>query len=110
MLDEVEYAQLSAVLVACLESIQLERKARGVALERIDVRAHHEPARRLHEELTGVAIVDAGELRHHRDSLLGPDCGRCGRALRSPSARSCAECGAEFPGTTESAASPESQS
>ena len=101
MLDEVEYQQLDVVLSSCIRSIQHEREARGVSLEAIDLTAHYSPAVHLYMRLTGVALSDWEELRHHRDSLLGPDCGTCGRALRSPYARRCAECGTEATGRAQ---------
>ena len=33
------------------------------------------------------------ELLHHRLSAIGPDCGKCGKPLRTPKAKICAECG-----------------
>jgi len=44
-------------------------------------------------QLTGMSANDIGFVWHHRLSRYGPPCANCGRPLRTPRARCCAECG-----------------
>ena len=81
MLDEEEFARVSALLQAGFEDRNGSRDTRFVA------------ALREYERLTGFAETNANALWHHRISLLGPDCDGCGHPLRTPLARLCASCG-----------------
>jgi len=45
------------------------------------------------EALTGFRETNVFTLWHHQRSFYGPDCPKCGRPYRSPTARYCAECG-----------------
>lgn len=44
-------------------------------------------------ELTGYRETQAYRLWHHRLVLFGPPCVACGKPLRTPAAKFCAECG-----------------
>ena len=54
-----------------------------------------QPMLDLYEQLTGFRDTNPNALFHHRVSLFGPDCKHCGKALRTPRARMCVECGAQ---------------
>ena len=43
--------------------------------------------------ITGQELTDVDAVWHHRISLLGPQCGNCGKRLRTPMASRCVECG-----------------
>jgi predicted Zn-ribbon and HTH transcriptional regulator len=44
-------------------------------------------------ELTGVRETNPNALWHHRLSIYGPECRKCGHLLRTPKASFCANCG-----------------
>jgi hypothetical protein len=46
-------------------------------------------------EITGFRETNPNALWHHRLSLYGAPCAACGKPLRTPKAKLCAECGAE---------------
>ena len=48
----------------------------------------------LYRDMTGFEETNPDALWHHRVSIFGPPCSRCGKPLRTPRARHCAECGA----------------
>ena len=45
-----------------------------------------------YERITGFAETNFNALYHHRLSLYGPPCSKCGKPLRSPKAKVCAAC------------------
>ena len=45
-----------------------------------------------YERITGFAETNINALYHHRLSLYGPPCSKCGKPLRSPMAKICASC------------------
>ena len=71
MLDEAEFE-------ACFAGVGL--KSSEVALQR-------------YEQITGMRETNINAVFHHRISLLGEPCLRCGKPFRTPQARFCAECG-----------------
>lgn len=54
-------------------------------------------------EITGFVETNFHALWHHRLSLLGPDCRACGKPLRTPRAKLCAECWAPRADITQAA-------
>lgn len=92
MLDEAEWALVGPLLTLAVERIKAKRQAHGVGLAeaRLDVGTE---ALTLYKRLTGMVETNVDALWHHRLSLFGPPCAACGRPLRTPRARHCAECG-----------------
>lgn len=84
MLDEAEFASVDRLYSAAL-------RPGGVG----SIDARFEPVRREYERLTGFASCHQNAVMHHRLSLLGPPCASCGKPLRTPQARHCAECGVD---------------
>ena len=56
------------------------------------IEAHSELALVIFEEMTGYRLNDWGDINHHRLSLYGPECSKCGHMLRAPQASFCANC------------------
>ncbi len=82
MFDEEEFAVLGALYRACVRQIRLTDAER------------FRPLLEQHERMTGVFIDNHNAIIHHRRSLYGPSCANCGKALRTPVASKCYECGA----------------
>lgn len=99
MLDEDEWAQIAEPLGALFGDIKRIRQERGMTLREATELAGAEVLRRFFE-LTGYEETNVNAVWHHRRSLFGPPCHACGKPLRTPKARHCAECGA--PRTTTS--------
>jgi len=82
MFDEEEFAVLGDLYRACVRQIRLPDTER------------FRPLLELHEQMTGVFIDNHNAIIHHRRSLYGRPCASCGKALRTPQASRCFECGA----------------
>ena len=93
MLDEDELAVVSDAHREGVLAIQAYRRRHGVGLDDTPVAALHRPVRDAYRALTGETGVAADEILNHRVSRLGPPCRSCGKPLRSPRARLCAQCG-----------------
>jgi hypothetical protein len=95
MLDEAEWAQVSALLAVSIARLHEYREVHASslpeALERVDVGRE---ALDKYREFTGYDEANVNALPHHRASLYGPPCARCGKPLRTPRAKLCAACGA----------------
>lgn len=76
MLDEEEWARISPLLAKSVEP-----ETRQAALQ-------------LYEEMTGFRETNINAIWHHRIANYGSSCGHCGKPLRTPKAKFCAECGA----------------
>jgi len=46
-----------------------------------------------YNELTGFNETEPNAIMHHRISLYGTDCEKCGKPYRTPKAKICAYCG-----------------
>jgi len=91
MLDEGEWEQ-----VAALFQDTVNRAANETAPANKGT-GHRERALERYFQITGFRETNANALWHHRISLFGPPCVACGKPLRTPKARLCAECGAAVP-------------
>src|SRR4051812_39000313 len=54
--------------------------------------ARFDPVLAEYERLTGYHETNINAIFHHRTALYGPPCKRCGKPLRSPTARLCGAC------------------
>ncbi len=94
MLDETEYERLFAEIRRCkvVRPPDVDEHS-GPSDPELARQRIFAPALRLYEELTGFHETNVGALFHHRISLYGPPCTRCGKVLRTPVASGCVECG-----------------
>ena len=92
MLDETEWSAMEPLLKAYVTNIKEYRRTVSV------VQAHRQgfdvPALDFYYRLSGLREANIMNIWHHRLSLYGPACLECGKPLRTPVARVCANCGA----------------
>jgi hypothetical protein len=94
MLDEGEYAEISELHRACLGTIKEYRKRFNVPLDQVPpIMKRCQPMLDAYHRLTGMREENPNAIRHHRISIYGPPCPRCGKVLRTPIAFKCFECG-----------------
>ena len=100
MLEEHEWEQVMSVLrIGWLEVLNY-RKTHDATLQEAEdsVRRNHAGALERYFELTGYREMRMDALWHHRLRRFGPPCRACGKPLRTPRAKFCAECGAAVSG------------
>ncbi len=91
MLTEEEWRQVEKLLLSGFGSIVNVKKR---AKERNQEFKQHELAAcQRYFELTGERESKPEALWHHRLSIYGPECPKCGHLLRTPKAAFCANCG-----------------
>jgi hypothetical protein len=95
MLTDDEYERLSPHLSNAIREIQSYRQQHGCSLAEARANAYGARALEIYRDLTGFQETNVDALFHHRLSVYGPPCHACGKLLRTPQARWCAECGAE---------------
>lgn len=92
MVDESEWSRLEPELISHIETINRIRKELNCDMEKA-----HELAGKaacdLYFEMTGFRETNSHALWHHRLSLFGKECPKCGQLFRTPQARFCANCG-----------------
>ncbi len=93
MLDEDEYKVISELYTNCIKSVKKYREEKDVSLSATPVDDIFEPVRKKYEEITGLANIHRNAIIHHRISLYGDPCSKCGKPLRTPRAKQCAACG-----------------
>jgi hypothetical protein len=92
MLEEGEFAEISRLFGEGMRATKEFRQKWGIPLEGIRKEERFRPLLRRYEELTGFKETNPNAVMHHRLSLYGPPCKRCGRPLRSPRAKLCGSC------------------
>jgi hypothetical protein len=102
MLNEAEWEQIARHLTNAIEQIKQYRQAHGVSIQEAMAAGYGQEALALYYKMTGFRETNLDALWHHRASLLGPPCHKCGKPLRTPQAQHCAECGASRPNFSSS--------
>jgi hypothetical protein len=92
MLDEQEYAEIRLLFQAGMQSVKEYRNETGAPLKSVPLAERFAPMLSRHEAMTGYAETNANAVMHHRLSLYGPPCSRCGKPLRTPMAKICGSC------------------
>ncbi len=95
MLEPQEWERVSPLLSEATQQVKRYREAHGASIEeaRCATNFGHE-ALGLYHEITGYKETNADALWHHQLNQFGPPCASCGKPLRTPHAKLCAECGA----------------
>lgn len=96
MLDDEEWKILSPHLTEALQEIKQHRQKHGSTIEEARAAGAGRAALDCYFQLTGYRETNPDNLWRYRRSDYGPTCTRCGKPLRKPAAKHCAECGAEF--------------
>lgn len=92
MLDEQEWEEIGALLGNTVQQIQAYREQHGCSLRKAREN-YGQAALQRYFEMTGVRERYADALWTRRLARYGPPCHRCGKPLRTPKAKHCAECG-----------------
>ena len=93
MLDEAEFTSVAELYRAGMKDTKDFRQAWGIPLEGVaSIRDRMRPVSVRYEELTGMKGCHPNAVLHHRLSLYGPPCNRCGKPLRTPAAKRCGAC------------------
>lgn len=93
MMDEREFAIWRESLDRCVATAKATRRKQDSGVGSLTVDVIFAPARACYSELTGAPETHHNEIWNHQLSKLGPACGQCGKPLRTPHAKLCAECG-----------------
>lgn len=95
VLEDAEWERVAPHLANPIAQIKAYRQQHGVSLAEARIHGYGKEALRIYEEITGYQEQYPDPIWHHRANLFGPPCTACGKPLRSPKAKHCAECGAE---------------
>lgn len=93
MLDEEEYAEIRRLIQEVVRKMRETPGIRKGNGEGYSMRELFKPVRDEYERMTGWRDMHQNVIMHHRLELLGPDCPKCSKPLRTPEARCCVECG-----------------
>jgi len=93
MLEEHEWRQLEPLLSGFIRDIKRYREYHSTSLQEATKAVGSDPVLQKYFELTGFRETNINALWHHRVSLYGEPCQRCGKHLRTSLAKLCAECG-----------------
>ena len=100
MLDEQDYAEIATLYRTGAASVKRYREATEAPLKSTPLREIFDPMLSRYEALTGFKETNPSAVMHHRLSLYGPPCRRCGKPLRTPKAGICGSCMAPAAGAS----------
>ena len=92
MLDEQEFAEVIALFEPGARSVKKYRLETGAPFQSVPPAKHFEAMLTGYEAITGFKETNPNAVWHHRLSLYGPPCKKCGKPLRTPKARLCGSC------------------
>jgi hypothetical protein len=92
MLDEEEFAEMWRLYGEGMSATKEFRQKWSIPLEGMQREVRFKPLLDRYEQLTGLRETNPNAIMHHRLSMYGPPCKRCGKPLRSPKAKLCGAC------------------
>lgn len=92
MLDEQEFAKIAPLHTQGLQSVKEFRAKSGAPIQDDPLTEHFQEMLAQYEAITGFKETNPNAVWHHRLSLYGPLCKRCGKPLRTPRAKLCGSC------------------
>jgi hypothetical protein len=93
MLDEEEFAVVGKLYSEGMSATKEFRLKHNLPLSECPIEERFRPVREAYEQMTGMAESNHNAIIHHRISIYGLPCERCGKPLRTPRASFCAACG-----------------
>src|SRR5688500_17278122 len=93
MLDEAEFSEVGGLYREAMYATDEFRKLYGIPTGDVPKALRFGPMLGRYEQITGFHEINPAAIMHHRLSLYGPPCARCGKLLRTPQAAKCFECG-----------------
>lgn len=93
MLEETEWAEVYPLLNNAIAEIKRYREKHRVSIEEARAHGYGKRALEAYFKITGFKEKNPDALWHHRLIFFGPPCAACGKPLRTPKAKHCAECG-----------------
>jgi len=92
MLDESEYAEIFTLYGQGMRATKEFRIKWNLPLDQARPEERMRPLLTRYEQMTGYKETVANAVMHHRLSMYGPPCNRCGKPLRTPRAKLCGAC------------------
>ena len=97
--DEDEWAEISPLLAPGRRALIAYCNDKKVSMDRAELENINKlPIFLKYKELTGAENSCINSIWHHRRSDFGAPCPSCGKLLRTPRAKLCAECGCQIEG------------
>lgn len=93
MLDEEEFKIVNELYGQGFSAIKEFRQKYNLSLENCPIDERFRPMREKYKEITGFEETNHLAILHHRISIYGDPCEKCGKPLRTPQANFCAACG-----------------
>lgn len=92
MLDESEYREVFRLYGEGISASKAFRQKWGLPADGMEKEIRFKPLLDRYEQMTGLRETNPNAVMHHRLSLYGPPGVRCGKPMRSPSAKLCGSC------------------
>ena len=92
MLSDEEFSEISPLYREGMRAGKEFRLTHGIPLEGATIKDRFRPLLLAYERITGYHETNHNAIMHHRLSLYGQPCKRCGKPLRTPKARLCGAC------------------
>jgi len=93
MLEEHEWEDVLPRLMDGIQRIKDFRQKHSVSFAEVKDQIYGGGALERYFQITGFRETNINALWHHRASQFGSPCRNCGKPLRTPRAKLCAECG-----------------
>ncbi|ACT03636.1 hypothetical protein [Paenibacillus sp. JDR-2] len=95
MLDEKEYRRINKIYKKCFDRVRKYRMSGSSVWidSHSPINESFKLVAREYEKMTGYKDMHHNAIMHHRISMYGEPCPKCGKPLRTPQAKMCVACG-----------------